>query len=230
MRFRTGAAGKVRAMATAGALVPALVGLSACTVSVRDAAVQEPASDTPRPAAPSITPGHDAEAVASKDLPLAAGDTLSPGVAVGVSDGLKDTPGWKHVRVNVQGENEFTKADGCTVASKVRTNQNALSVEGSDRASTAALFQYVDPSILPEYLRVDTLRWGGDADKPTHRAEVLALEGNTHSGTRATVVFARLFSKAGSSVYISVSCPDANALSAAKADVASHLALIPPSE
>lgn len=229
MRYRTGAADKVRATAL-GALLPALLGLMACTVSVRDAAVQEPTPGAPSPAAPSITPGHDAEAVAAKDLPLAAGDTLRAGVAVGVSDGLKDTAGWKQVRVNVQGENEFTKSDGCTVASKVRTNQNALAVEGGDRASTAALFQYVDQSILPEYLRVDSLRWGGESDKPSHRAEVLALEGNTHAGTRATIVFARLFSKAGSSVYISVSCPDATTLAAAKADVTEHLALVPPSE
>jgi hypothetical protein len=42
-------------------------------------------------------------------------------------------------------------------------------------------------------------------------------------------VLARLFGKAGSSVYISLSCPDRAALAAARADVAERLVVVPPS-
>jgi len=43
-------------------------------------------------------------------------------------------------------------------------------------------------------------------------------------------VLARLFSKAGSSVYISLVCPDSAALAAARADVAERLVVVPPTD
>lgn len=160
---------------------------------------------------------------------MGAGGELAAGIPVGISDGLKEAPGWKQVRSNVQGENRFTHSEGCIVDTRVRTNQGALAVPGDDKASTAALFQYLDPSILPEYLRVDTLRWGGDGDGPAPRVEVLSLEGAKHAGSRATAIMARVFGKAGSSVYVSVSCPKAEDLDKAKADVAARLPVVPPS-
>ncbi|WP_328699959.1 hypothetical protein [Arthrobacter sp. 9AX] len=178
-------------------------------------------------ATPTITPGHDAEAVAGQDLPFGSGGILARGVPVGIAGGLEKAPGWKLVKDNVAGESQYLKADGCLVAAKVRTNQAALA-RADDRESTVALFQYLDPTILPEYLKTATLRWGGDESTPGHAVEVLALE-EAAPGGKATAVLARLFATSGSSVYISVSCPDASALAAARADAVRFLPVQPPS-
>jgi hypothetical protein len=128
----------------------------------------------------------------------------------------------------VAGESQYLKADGCLVAAKVRTNQAALA-QGDDRESTVALFQYLDPTILPEYLKGTTLRWGGDESTPGHAVEVLVLEEAAAPGGRATMVLARLFGTSGSSIYVSVSCLDASALAAARADAVRFLPVLPPS-
>jgi hypothetical protein len=210
----------------AAALGAALVG--GCSMDVRDPAAPQPAVSTPALATPTITPGHDADAVAAQDLPFAAGGSLAPGVPVGISDGLKEAPGWKAVSQDVAGETRYLKADGCLVAAKERTNQSALA-RGDDRESTIALFEYLDPSILAGYLKPETLRWGADPEGPGRTVEVLALEQAAKPAGRATAVLARLFATAGSSVYISVSCPDAASLTAARADVVRFLPLLPPS-
>ncbi|MDF2049208.1 hypothetical protein [Arthrobacter sp. Cr_A7] len=220
------AGGKWLGAALAGALGAVL--LSGCSVEVRDPAAPDVVESTPVLATPTITPGHDADAVAGQDLPFAAGGTLARDVPVGISDGLKDAPGWKQVKDNVAGESQYAKADGCLVAAKVRSNQGALA-RGDDRESTAALFEYLDPTLLPGSLKADTLRWGNDRDAPVRRVEVLALEQAAPRGGKAAVVLARLFATAGSSVYVSVSCPDAASLAAARADVASFLPVLPPS-
>ena len=199
-----------------------------CSVDVRDPAAPQPAASTPVPATPTITPGHDAAAVAAQDLPFAAGGSLAPGKPIGIADGLKEAPGWKAAGGSVGGEARYVKGDGCLVAARVRTNQAAL-VRGDDKESTVALFEYLDPSILPGYLKAETLRWGEDPEGPGRTVEVLALEQAAQPAGRATAVLARLFGTAGSSVYISLSCPDAAALAAARADVARFLPLIPPS-
>jgi hypothetical protein len=204
--------------------------LGGCSVGIPDPSAPKAAPAAPTLATPTVTPGHDSAAVAARDMPFAAGETLAAGVTVQLSDALREAPGWKPGRQDVAGGSEYLKADGCMVSAKVRANQGALAVAGDDRASTAALFQYLDSSILPSYLKTDTLRWGGDPDKPAPRVEVLVLEGGARAGARATAVYSRLFSKAGTSVYISVSCPDAATLAAARADVAARLAVIPPSD
>lgn len=220
-----GGAGRRAVPFLAAALAALLTG--GCSVDVRDPAAPEPVAGTPALATPTITPGHDAEAVAGQDLPFAAGGTLAPGVPVGISDGLKEAPGWKAESLNVAGESRYTKADGCLVAAKARTNQDALA-GADDRESTTALFQYLDPSILPGYLKTETLQWGAPREGPGHTVEVLALEQAAQPDGRATAVLARLFGTAGSSVYISISCPDAAALAAARADVVRFLPVLPP--
>lgn len=203
--------------------------LSGCSLDVPDPAAPAVEQTLPVLATPTITPGHDAEAVAAKDMPFSAGGSLSQGVPVGISDGLKEAAGWKQVKENVAGGSQYLKENGCLVAAKVSTNQGPLAL-GDDRESTVGLFTYLDPSILPEYLKTDTLRWGGDWEKPGPKVEVLVLEQPAPAGARATAVMARLFSTAGSSVFISVSCPDAGALAGARADVAQRLLVVPPSD
>lgn len=215
------------AVLVAGALlgVPALGG---CSVGVPDPAAPKVEATVTALATPTITPGHDAEAVAAKDMPFSAGGSLAAGVSVGISDGLKAAPGWQQVKDNVAGESQYLKADGCLVAAKVRTNQAPLALQ-DDKASTVGLFTYLDPSILPGYLKAATVRWGGEPGKPGPSAEVLVLEKPGQPGVRSTAVMARVFGAAASSVYISVACPDDATLAAARADVAARLRLVPPS-
>jgi hypothetical protein len=209
-------------------LTAVLAGVAGCSVGIPDPAAQQDVQTTSALATPTITPGHDAAAVAAKDLPFTSGDALAAGDAVGLSDGLREAPGWKPVKENVAGENRYVKSDGCVVSARVRANQAALAVAGDDKASTVELFKYLDPTILPAYLKTDSLRWGGEPDKPAPSAEVLVYQGAAAPGARSTAVLARLFSKAGSSVYISVSCSGPAALAAARADVAQHLVVVPP--
>lgn len=204
--------------------------LAGCSVGIPDSAAPASVPATATPATPTVTPGHDSAAVAAQDMPFAAGDSLAAGVPVQLSEGLGEAPGWKPGKQAVAGGSEYVKADGCVVWARVRTNQGPLAVRGDDNASTAALFQYLDPSILPAYLKTDTLRWGDATDQPGPRVEVLVLGDGAPAGARATAIYARLFSRAGSSVYISVSCPDAGTLAAARADVAARLAVVPPGD
>lgn len=221
----------VKAQAAAVIVAGALLGTAAlggCSVGVPDPAAPKAEPTATALATPTVTPGHDSEAVAAKDMPFSAGGSLAAGVPVGISGGLKEAPGWQQVKENVAGESQYLKADGCLVAAKVRTNQAALARQ-DDKESTVGLFTYLDPSILPAYLTTATLRWGGEAGKPGPSAEVLVLEKPGQPGVRSTAVMARVFGIAGSSVYVSVACPDAATLGAARADVAERLLMVPPS-
>jgi len=190
--------------ATSGTLLTGiLIGaglLGGCSIDLPDPSAPTVEQSASGLATPTITPGHDAEAVA----------------------------GWKPVKENVAGENQYAKTDGCLVAAKVRTSQTPLAL-ADDRASTVGLFTYLDPSILPKYLKTETLRWGGSPDKPGPRVEVLVLEQAAPAGARSTAVMARLFSVPASSIYITVSCPDPATLAAARQDVAERLIIVPPS-
>ena len=221
----------VKAQAAAGLVAGALLGMMAlagCSVGVPDPEAPKIPQPATALATPTITPGHDAAAVAAKDMPFSAGASLAEGVSVGISDGLKSAPGWTPVKENVAGENQYVKSDGCLVAAKVRANQSPL-VLADDRESTVGLFTYLDPTILPAYLKTATLRWGGEPDKPGPQVEVLVLEEPGQAGARSTAVMARVFGTAASSVYVSVSCPDAATLAAARAEVAVRLVIVPPS-
>lgn len=203
--------------------------LGGCSVGVPDPAVPAKAPASRQLATPTVTPGHDAAAVAARNMPFSAGPTLVRGVPVGLSEGLADAPGWKPTGSNAGGTNLYLKSDGCRAAAKVRVNQWPL-VKGDDRESTAALFAYLDPTILPKYLKPAALRWGGEPGKPGPVADVLVLERATRPAGRAAVVLARVFGTAGSSVYVTVSCPSAPALAAARADVERWLTVVPPSD
>lgn len=205
-----------------------MMALAGCSVGVPDPEAPKIPQTATAPATPTITPGHDAAAVAAKDMPFSAGASLAEGVSVGISDGLKSAPGWTPVKENVAGENQYVKSDGCLVAAKMRANQSPL-VLADDRESTVGLFTYLDPTILPAYLKTATLRWGGEPDKPGPQVEVLVLEEPGQAGARSTAVMARVFGTAASSVYVSVSCPDAATLAAARAEVAARLVVVPPS-
>lgn len=214
-----------RLQAVAAAAAAAFLG--GCSVGVPDPAVPVTAPATRQLATPTITPGHDAAAVAARNMTFSAGTTLARGVAVGLSEGLAEAPKWRQSGNNAGGTSVYVKSDGCQAAAKVRVNQWPL-VRGDDRESTAGLFTYLDPTILPKYLKTAALRWGGEPGKPGPAVDVLVLERAARPGGKAAVVLARVFGTAGSSVYVSVSCPSAPALAAARADVERWLTVVPP--
>jgi hypothetical protein len=216
-----------------GALVAvaAAVLLGGCSIGVPDPASPINPQPSSGPATPTITPGHDAQAVAARDMPFTAGATLARGVPVGLSEDLGEAPHWHQLVSDAAGASRYRKTDGCQVAAAVRQNQWPL-VAANDRDSTAALFAYLDPTVLPASLKPASLRWGGERGKPGPAVEVLALErGSKAAGQKAgsaTAVLARVFGTAGSSVYVSASCPTAAALAAARADIAQWLTVVPP--
>ncbi|KUM41645.1 hypothetical protein [Arthrobacter sp. EpRS71] len=202
--------------------------LAGCSVNVPDPAAPKPSPSLSTLATPTITPGHDAAAVAAKDLPLAAGGTLAPGDPVTVTTRLEEVPGWSVVHSALQGENRYKKTDGCTLAVRVSVNQGPLVVAGDDAASTKELFTYLNAGAL-DALRPASLRWGEGSDKPQHSVEFLGLESSAASGGKPALVLARLFSAPASSVYVSLSCPDDATLAAARAEALAQLVVVPPS-
>ena len=204
--------------------------LSGCSVGVPDprAATNAPGTGSRKPAAPTVTPGHDAGAVAARSMPFSAGDKLAPGSPVQLSNGLAEAPGWRQTRADTGGAGEYRKSDGCQAAGKVGVNQWRL-VGTGDRESTEKLFAYLDPTIQPEYLEPAALRWGGDQGKPGPTVEVLVLERAAVPEGKAAVM-ARVFGRTGSSVFVTLACPSAQSLRAARADVARWLTVVPPGE
>lgn len=217
-----------RRLAGSAAIAAVGVLLASCSVNVPDPEAPKPSPSESTLSTPTITPGHDAEAVAAKDLPMTAGSTLASGDPVTVSSRMEEVPGWSLVHSGLQGEVRYKRADGCALAIRVSVNQGPLVVSGDDNASTRALFQYLDAGIAAETLKPASLRWGGDADKPQHSVEFLALDSSSPGGT-AALVLARLFSAPASSVYISLACPNPGALASARAEMVSKLAVVPPS-
>lgn len=202
--------------------------LAGCSVNVPDPAAPKPSPSVSTLATPTITPGHDAAAVAAKDLPLTAGGTLAPGEPVTVSTRLEEVPGWSVVHSALQGENRYKKTDGCTLAVRVSVNQGPLVVAGDDAASTKEMFSYLNAGAL-DGLKPASLRWGEGSDKPQHSVEFLGLESSAASGGKSALVLARLFSAPASSVYVSLSCPDDATLKAARAEALAQLVVVPPS-
>ncbi|MGO4589931.1 hypothetical protein AB4Z15_13530 [Paenarthrobacter sp. 2TAF44] len=222
------------AIAVLGALAALGALLAGCSVNVPDPSAPKPSPSESTLSTPTITPGHDAEALAAKDLPLSAGGTLAPGDPVLVSSRLEEVQGWSVVHSGLQGETRYAKTDGCVVVVRVSVNQRPLVVPGDDAASTKELFRYLDPGIVVEKLRPASLRWGTslgwgqDSGEPERHVELLALESAPASGGTAALVLARLFSSPASSVYVSVACPDSGTLAKARAEVQSQLAVVPP--
>lgn len=98
-----------------------------------------------------------------------------------------------------------------------------------DRESTVKLFAYLDPTIQPEHLEPAALRWGGEQGKPGPTVEVLVLERAAVPEGKAAVM-ARVFGRTGSSVFVTLACPSAQSLGAARADVARWLTVVPPGQ
>ncbi len=184
--------------------------LAGCTVNVPDpAAPPKPSPSVSTLATPTITPGHDAAAVAAKDLPLAAGGTLAPGEPVTVSTRLEEVPGWSVVHSALQGETRHKKTDGCILAVRVSVNQGPLVVAGDDVASTKALFDYLNAGVAVDSLKPASLRWGGKT--LTNRNTALSSSvwnPLQHPAASQLLSWPGCSAPPASSVYVSLACPD----------------------
>lgn len=161
-------------------------------------------------------------------MPFSEGDKLAPGSPVQLSNGLAEAPGWRQTRADAGGAGEYRKSDGCQAAGKVGVDQWPL-VGTGDRESTVKLFAYLDPTIQPEHLEPAALRWGGKQGKPGPTVEVLVLEWAAVPEGKAAVM-ARVFGRTGSTVFVTLACPSAQSLGAARADVARWLTVVLPGE
>ncbi len=161
-------------------------------------------------------------------MPFTAGGTLAAGVPVQLSDGLREVPGWKPGKENVAGASEYVKEDGCVVRQRCGpTSQPSPSPGTTGRPRKRSSSTWMPAFFPPTWNRRPCAGAGNPAGPPA--VEVLVFKGGERSGTRATAIYARLFSKSGSSVYLSVSCPDAAALAAARSEAEARIAVVPPS-
>ncbi len=219
----------------------ALVGLAGCTIRVNqpEDTSSRSASPTPSYAAPTILPGHDAAAVAAKDMTWAAGNTLSIGVPVGWNDHVpevtstgNETPPaeWKAARLNQGGWTEYQNVNSCTESHWFTVNQQPLMTAEDDLASTRALFHFLMPSVLPEVLKETTMRWGQDLSKPTPSVQFLSWRQNAAAGHPAILYNARMFNHAGTGLVFTLSCPTDALLDATYAALLNKLSVAPPGQ
>lgn len=94
--------------------------------------------------------------------------------------------------------------------------------------SSEALFQFMDPSILPEYLLTTSLPWGENPGESTTGIDFLTYAQPATDSAPASVVSLRLFSQLRTGLVLTVSCPTDEQLSAAVADVRSRVSVDPP--
>ncbi|NYE94936.1 hypothetical protein FHU41_001157 [Psychromicrobium silvestre] len=218
-----------------------LAGLTACTITVpspQDTSTLSP-SPSPTYSAPTVLPGHNADAVAAKELSWAAGNTLSVGVPVAWTDQLTepDTSGdktvpskWKSVKLNQAGWTEYQHANGCVLSLWQTVNQQSLMVANDDKASTVALFKYLIPSILPETLKATTMRWAKELDKPSPKIQLLTLRTPAKNKNPARIYSARMFNRAGTGIVFSLSCSSDALLNSTFNSIQPKLAVSPPQQ
>lgn len=228
--------------AVAGLLgIGLMMSLTACTFTVQSPQDTSTISASPKPtfAAPTITAGHNADAVAAKDMSWAAGNTLSVGVPVSWGDQLTQVdvvgnktppPSWKPVKSNQTGWTEYQHANGCLLSYWQTANQQGLMVPNDDKASTVALFRYLIPSILPETLKGSTMRWAKQLDKPSPKIDFLSLRTPAKDKLPARLYSARMFNKAGTGLVFSLSCATDALLNSTFSASQSKLAVAPPQQ
>lgn len=221
--------------ATAG-----VAGISGCSIAVPAPESTGVASATGQQsfAAPTVQAGHDAAAVAGKNMTFDAGVTLSPGVPVGYSDVFGETPGsydsapaapeWTRTSNNVAGQSSYSNAAGCIAAYWTTTNQGPLIEAGDDRASTKKLFKYLIPSVVEDSLKEATLPWVTQAGKPGPSISFLRYDTHASEGVAASSVWARMLGTADTGLVVSLSCPSDELLAATTPAVMKKLSVVPP--
>jgi hypothetical protein len=226
---------------TAFAIVALLLSVSACTIEV-PIAPGPGSGGTPSPTM--VTEGTATTAAADgtatelppltraqitkEDLTLARGSYLAAGESVAFADGMTRSDGWTPRQMMVNGESVYENGVGCRASLRYTGLQTPLVVEGDDRASTEALFQFLDPSILPEYLMTTTWLWGENPGESSAGIEFLTYLQPATDAAPASAVSLRLFNQLRTGLAFTVSCPSDNQLTAAVADVRSRVSVVPP--
>ncbi|SDH36748.1 hypothetical protein SAMN04488693_10156 [Arthrobacter subterraneus] len=240
MGEHTVAAWRVRLLLTCALLGSLAVLVTGCRIEVpvppgaggQDPTVTVPAAPLPSspvadPAGPGLPPLPRSEIVGN-DMTFDRGGYIEPAEKVAFSETLSRAPGWTPAGLLVQGESVYVSDAGCTVSLSHTPRQGPLLVSGDDRASTEALFRYLDPSILPEYLEGSTWLWGESPGNATASVEFLAYRQEAAAETPASVVSLRLFHTTGTALAFIVSCPRDELLTAALSDLRNHVSVVPP--
>ncbi|ALE06692.1 hypothetical protein AL755_16550 [Arthrobacter sp. ERGS1:01] len=235
---RSGRAGVLAAMA--GAAVAAIA-LAGCTVTVPAPATggtTAPPSQAPTFAAPTTQAGHDAAAVAAKNLTFAAGNTLSARVPVAFSDALGQpslgrpgpaAPEWTQRMNNVAGQTRYTNAAGCQLAYWVNGTTGPLVTAGDDKASTVRLMEYLIPSLVPGSLAEASLPWSAEPGRKSPTIAFLGYTTRAGKGVPASTVWGRVLGTAGTGLVVTLACPSDALLAATKPQLLAKLSVAPPS-
>lgn len=217
------------------ALAPLLAGcrievpVSPGANALHDQPTTAPAPETRKPAegASGLPPLPRADIVGN-DMTFERGGYIEEAAMVAFSDGLSRAPGWSQTKTLVNGESVYVSEAGCTASLRYTPEQGPLLVDGDDRASTEALFRFMDSSILPEYLVTTSWLWGSSPEESTASIEFLTYLQEASGDTPASAVSLRLFEATGTALAFIVSCPSDEELTAAVADVRSRISVIPP--
>ncbi|MFQ4147149.1 hypothetical protein AAGW05_00390 [Arthrobacter sp. LAPM80] len=219
----------------------AVAGLAGCSITVPSTAAPTVSESTPARtyAPPSVQAGHDAAAVAAAPMTFAAGNTLSPGIAVKFSDNLGQSPQdysetpvppeWKIVTNTVAGRTQYTNAAGCLAAYWTTTNQGPLITAGDDKASTVAMMKYLIPSVMDESLIEAKLPWTAEAGKNGPAISFLGFHTKAAKDVMASTVWVRMLGTAGTGLLVSLACPSDALLASTTPQVMATLSVAPPS-
>lgn len=216
-----------------------IVGLTGCqlTIAAPEQSNKAPASATPSYSTPVIAPGHDAAAIAAKDLDWQAGNALSMGVPVEWNDQLSQNqtggeaaPVWAKVISKRAGLSRYQNANGCLLDYWQTQNQQALMVVEDDRSSTLALFKYLLPELDAEGLKDTDWPWSKDAGKPSPIIQFLSMRKKAAGGRPASYFSARMLNHSGVGLVLSVACPSDALLEPTLASARNSLTVLPPQQ
>ena len=215
-------------------LAPLLAGCR-IEVPVRPAESASTSPTTTAPAPSDAVSGSSSELppltradIVGNDMTFDRGGYIEEADTVAFSDGLSRVPGWAQEKSLVNGESVYISDAGCTASLRSTPPQGPLVVAGDDQASTEALFRFLDPSILPEYLVTTNWLWGASPAESTASIEFLTYEQGAAGDDPASIVSLRLFGATGTGLAFTVSCPSDKQLAAAVEEVRSGISVIPP--
>ncbi|MHA7246065.1 hypothetical protein ACX80C_04535 [Arthrobacter tecti] len=166
--------------------------------------------------------------IVGEDMTFERGGYIEEADMVAFSDGVSRAGGWSQEKLLVNGESVYVSEAGCTASLRYTAAQAPLVVEGNDRASTEALFRFMDPSILPEYLVPTSWLWGQTPGELTASIEFLTYVQEATGEAPASAVSLRLFHATGTGLAFTVSCPTNDELTAAVADIRGRISVVPP--
>ncbi|WP_299166015.1 hypothetical protein [uncultured Arthrobacter sp.] len=207
--------------------VPVTPGGNADTPAAPTAPAPAPTSSKTAEDASELPPLPRAEIVGN-DMTLDRGAYIDEADTVAFSEAISRAPGWTPTRLLVNGESVYVSDAGCTTSLRSTPAQGPLLVDGDDRASTEALFRYLDPSILPEYLETTGWLWGASPGESAASIEFLTYTQQAAGDAPASAVSLRLFHATGTALVFSVSCPSDEDLAAAVTDLRSRVSVVPP--